>query len=84
MRSRPRVEDGVVLQHDNGGLHRVHRGAASREDAPPRLQRPLATALAVADGVIGDTPRAAMHDQGGVPRGGVGERSQVSVDSLGR
>ncbi len=63
MGTKTRVEDGIVFEDDDGGFHRIKRGAAARENRPSRGESAATTGLAGLDGFVRNVPRAAMNDQ---------------------
>ena len=63
MRAESGVEDGLILEHDDGGFDRVKSGAAPGEKRPSRGESAATPGFAGFDGLVGNIPRAAMNDQ---------------------
>src|SRR6266568_9472251 len=63
MRAVTGVENGVVFEDHDGGFDGVQGGAAARENGPTRGESAVAARFASFCGLVGNVPRAAMHNQ---------------------
>src|SRR5579862_9154911 len=68
MRAEAGIEHRFVFEYDDGGLDRVERASSDRQNRPSCRQGSLASGLARFYGIIGNVPRAAMNDEGGLHR----------------
>ena len=57
------IEDGIVLENEDGGFDGVERVATAGEDRPAGLQGAEATGFTGVDGVIGNIPGTAVNDE---------------------
>jgi len=64
MRTKARVECGIVFEDDDGGFDGVGGCAAGRENVPSGFEGAANACAAIFDGLVRDIPCAAVDDQG--------------------